>query len=154
MWNRWYEPKLGRFISRDPIGFEGGINLYGYAENSPVNFIDPDGEFAVPVVPHPAVIGAALVFAWWSGTPGGKKAIEGLAAALGGSAGGGTAPCPKNAEEHTKNKRPSTKGKHEKGQATHERNKFGGEKGDVNRRQRGETEHHRKERIGRLKNVY
>ncbi|HCA58759.1 MAG TPA: hypothetical protein DEP46_12345, partial [Blastocatellia bacterium] len=29
--NRWYDPKLGRFISEDPIGFAGGdVNLYGY----------------------------------------------------------------------------------------------------------------------------
>ncbi|MCW5871445.1 MAG: RHS repeat-associated core domain-containing protein, partial [Candidatus Eremiobacteraeota bacterium] len=32
-----------RFISRDPIGLEGGPNLYTYAANSPVNFVDPSG---------------------------------------------------------------------------------------------------------------
>ncbi|MEP6850583.1 MAG: RHS repeat-associated core domain-containing protein [Acidobacteriota bacterium] len=27
---RWYDQNLGRFISEDPIGFRGGINLFGY----------------------------------------------------------------------------------------------------------------------------
>ncbi|MBF0548016.1 MAG: hypothetical protein HQM08_26500 [Candidatus Riflebacteria bacterium] len=28
--NRYYSPQVGRFISRDPIGFNGGKNLWGY----------------------------------------------------------------------------------------------------------------------------
>ena len=41
---RWYDPGLGKFISRDPIGFAGGdLNLYRYAENNPTNRIDPLG---------------------------------------------------------------------------------------------------------------
>ena len=43
MWHRWYDAKLGRFISRDPIGFSGGINLYRYAKNNPLRFNDPFG---------------------------------------------------------------------------------------------------------------
>ncbi|MBF0548815.1 MAG: RHS repeat-associated core domain-containing protein [Candidatus Riflebacteria bacterium] len=35
--NRYYSPKYGRFISRDPIGFSGGKNLWGYVSNNPVN---------------------------------------------------------------------------------------------------------------------
>jgi len=43
-WNRWYSPKMGRFISQDPIGFAGGdANLYRYVGNSPTNFVDPSG---------------------------------------------------------------------------------------------------------------
>ena len=37
---RYYDPRQGRFINRDPIGEEGGINLYGFVGNSPVNAID------------------------------------------------------------------------------------------------------------------
>jgi len=40
---RWYDPQQGRFISEDPIGFQGGMNFYGFVENSPVNYIDPWG---------------------------------------------------------------------------------------------------------------
>ncbi|TVR54394.1 MAG: tandem-95 repeat protein, partial [Puniceicoccaceae bacterium] len=41
---RHYDPDLGRFISVDPIGFAGGdTNLYRYANNDPVNFMDPSG---------------------------------------------------------------------------------------------------------------
>ncbi len=37
---RYYDPRQGRFINRDPIGEEGGINLYGFVGNSPVNRVD------------------------------------------------------------------------------------------------------------------
>lgn len=41
---RYFDPDTGRYTTRDPIGFEGGINLYAYAAHSPTNFIDPTGE--------------------------------------------------------------------------------------------------------------
>lgn len=40
---RWYDPKLARFVSEDPIGLAGGINTYAYVGNSPVNATDPSG---------------------------------------------------------------------------------------------------------------
>ena len=40
---RWYDPQLGRWLSRDPIGFQGGLNLYTYVENNPTGAVDPDG---------------------------------------------------------------------------------------------------------------
>jgi RHS repeat-associated protein len=38
---RHYDPASGRFLTRDPIGYAGRINLYGYVGNNPANFIDP-----------------------------------------------------------------------------------------------------------------
>lgn len=43
MGHRFYDPSLGRFLNRDPIGFAGSINLYEYASNSPSTRIDPTG---------------------------------------------------------------------------------------------------------------
>jgi RHS repeat-associated protein len=41
---RYYDPQVGRFISKDPIGFNGGdVVLYGYVQNNPVNWGDPWG---------------------------------------------------------------------------------------------------------------
>jgi RHS repeat-associated protein len=40
---RYYDPQIGRFISKDPIGFKGGLNLYAYVGNNPVREIDPYG---------------------------------------------------------------------------------------------------------------
>ena len=41
--NRYYSPVLGRWLTRDPIGYRGGINLYGYVESDPVGMVDPEG---------------------------------------------------------------------------------------------------------------
>lgn len=41
---RHYDPRLGRFISEDPIGFAGGdVNFYGYVRNNSTNRVDPYG---------------------------------------------------------------------------------------------------------------
>lgn len=41
--NRWYDPQTGRFLTQDPIGLAGGVNLYAYAGNNPVSYSDPFG---------------------------------------------------------------------------------------------------------------
>ena len=41
--HRYYDPEEGRFLTRDPIGYAGGMNLYGYAANNPANLSDPLG---------------------------------------------------------------------------------------------------------------
>ena len=58
---RHYDPAKGRWLSRDPIEELGGINLYGFVFNNPVDFSDRDGRFLNFVAG--AIIGAAADYA-------------------------------------------------------------------------------------------
>lgn len=40
---RQYDQNTGTFLSQDPIGVEGGVNVYGSRKNNPLTFSDPDG---------------------------------------------------------------------------------------------------------------
>jgi RHS repeat-associated protein len=40
---RYYDPKIGGFISEDPVDFEDGLTRYSYVLSNPVNLIDPTG---------------------------------------------------------------------------------------------------------------
>jgi RHS repeat-associated protein len=50
--SRMYAPHLGRIMQPDPIGYAGGLNLYAYVLNDPVNLLDPLGLQAVPPPPE------------------------------------------------------------------------------------------------------
>ena len=59
---RDYEPGTGRYVEADPIGLDGGLNLYSYVDGNPVSFTDPLG------------------LVKWTGTFGGAAYIEGVGA--------------------------------------------------------------------------
>jgi RHS repeat-associated protein len=40
---RDFDPTIGRYIESDPIGLEGGANIYSYVEGAPLSFVDVDG---------------------------------------------------------------------------------------------------------------
>ena len=42
-WWRTYEPRLGRYVSADPIGLDGGWNRFGYAKGNSLKYVDPLG---------------------------------------------------------------------------------------------------------------
>lgn len=50
---RYYNAETGRFISEDPAGFDGGINLFAYAGGNPTNYVDPNGR-------NPILFGAII----------------------------------------------------------------------------------------------
>ncbi|MFY0992955.1 RHS repeat-associated core domain-containing protein, partial [Halomonas sp. C05BenzN] len=57
-WHRVYDPQTGRYLTSDPIGLVGGLNLYLYAEANPVFFTDPEG--LCPWCLYGAVIGGGI----------------------------------------------------------------------------------------------
>jgi RHS repeat-associated protein len=95
---REYDPETGRWTRKDPIGFGGGdLNLYAYAGDDPVNYIDPSGLVAgkspfppdsveAAIAAEGAALGAELAGA---GIIGSEAAAGGVAAA-----GGEAAVCP------------------------------------------------------------
>jgi len=83
---RYYDPEVGRFISKDPIGFAGGVNLYGYVANNPVNRVDPGGL----IIAQAIGFGVGAAFGAYSAIASGQDtwgvirsaAVGGLAGAL------------------------------------------------------------------------
>lgn len=39
-WHRYYNPQTGRYITSDPVGFDGGVNTYSYSLANPVRYVD------------------------------------------------------------------------------------------------------------------
>ena len=42
---RYYDPEIGRFLQRDPIGINGGLNVYVYVASTPTMVVGPSGKF-------------------------------------------------------------------------------------------------------------
>ena len=51
--HRYYDPASGRFLQRDPIGIEGGLNVYLYVDANPLRFVDPTGTDWIDVIINP-----------------------------------------------------------------------------------------------------
>jgi RHS repeat-associated protein len=63
---RYYDPKIARFSSEDPIGFAGGINFYAYVSGSPTSLNDPTGIAVLQAGPPPtAPAGSTNIPPWW-----------------------------------------------------------------------------------------
>ncbi|MCW5832022.1 MAG: hypothetical protein KIS78_06165 [Labilithrix sp.] len=156
---RDYDPSTGRWTSKDANRFTDGSNFYAYVNDDPINFIDPTGHYAVPlVIAGVAILAAVATYVVLdnaaqqdvNGWPSFPHMPYDPVMPLGGpttappwdlpsppipdtadAPGEGTGILP--ATEHTKNKRPSTKGKHQKGKSRKQRD-CGGESGDDGRR--------------------
>jgi RHS repeat-associated protein len=85
--NRDYNPVTGRYIQSDPIGFDGGVNGFGYVGGNPLIYIDEEGKFAQAIYLNPvaytnpigwatlvtvtAYVAYIVIFeedTWWGGT--------------------------------------------------------------------------------------
>ena len=89
--NRTYNPILGRWIQRDPIGYSGGINLYGYVKGRAAAAVDPDGRVGVGVIGTGSVGGGVVVGAGATGSVGGGVFIGPQGGSVGGFVSGGAA---------------------------------------------------------------
>ena len=60
---RYYEPETGRYISPDPIGLAGGVNVWGNVGQNPLNFVDPRGliRYNAPAPRTVPVTGVTLI---------------------------------------------------------------------------------------------
>lgn len=82
---RYYSPLLQRFISEDPVGFNGGINIYAYAGNNAVSNDDPFGLCTDPggtgkrycIDLYIPTLGAGFPFELWDGNNRGPNANGG-----------------------------------------------------------------------------
>lgn len=134
---RAYEPSLGRWLNRDPIGERGGVNLYGYVGDNPVNRVDPLGLsaqtqpiptfpiFTIPIdSPANNTLSNALTHGLDALSDAMHDALDNIY---------NTDPLdPSGNAGHNTGSRPSTEGKHEEGDARRKRDR-GREKGDENR---------------------
>ena len=141
---RWYDPETGRWLSTDPIGLAGGLNLYAFCGNEPINSSDPEGIVA-ETIECPAMVSLAPSFGALGGI--GTSIVAGLEVGAGiGAFGAGFVVGQKFgaytgldefmfdfganignwislnfAAEHTKNARPSTREKHQNANARRDR---------------------------------
>lgn len=59
---RWYNPDAARWPTRDPLGYKGGLNLYGYVGGNPIRFLDWLG--LTPLTPEEGDTVGICVSSW------------------------------------------------------------------------------------------
>ncbi|MBW2005045.1 MAG: RHS domain-containing protein [Deltaproteobacteria bacterium] len=79
---RDYHPRIGGYVEPDQIGLRGGINMYAYCMNNPVNLADPSGQFGLAGAAIGAISGGIAGFV------AGAQAGNIWAGVVGGAAGG------------------------------------------------------------------
>ena len=144
---RYFSDELGRFISRDPLGYVDGYGLYnGYFAShfwiDPTGMVEPCSTIFVGLTVIEIVNGVlsiVLTYAIYDEftkdecdrckSTGQRWELRDVDF----SKKGKKKKKKKGDSEHTKNKRPSTKNKHQKGRSRNKRDKKGGEKGDERR---------------------
>lgn len=93
---RDYDSSTGRWTAKDPTRFSGGLNLFGYSLNDPVNFVDREGEVpllalaAIPFAGAAAGLASQVISNAANGCPlltgAGRAAAAGAAGAIAGAA--------------------------------------------------------------------
>jgi len=63
---RWYQPHIGRFVQREPLGIAGGLNVYQYAGSHASGAVDPLG---LKLVYDVIVIGDRIIVHWYEEHP-------------------------------------------------------------------------------------
>ncbi len=79
---RWYDPNFARWLTRDPIGVKGGLNLYGFVGNNPVSYYDLLG-----------LTEKCKVFVFWSHKTDAKNALNDFNEAAGDCSAAGALGC-------------------------------------------------------------
>ncbi|WP_083214458.1 RHS repeat-associated core domain-containing protein [Burkholderia stabilis] len=74
--HRYYDPDIGRYVSKDPIQLSGGLNVYAYVDGNPIAYVDPLG------LVNPAKVTSCSINAMNAGRLYGSGALK-LAASVG-----------------------------------------------------------------------
>jgi len=82
---RAYDANTGRWLSRDPIAEKGGMNLYGYAQNEPINENDPSGLWAAGRIVAASAEGGVVTGGGVTGSAGFGAFVDSNGAVTGGA---------------------------------------------------------------------